>query len=449
MVKPRKSKNRQALNVWMNGLLVGRWIVVKNRSQQFQYAESWLAYAARRVLSLSMPFRPGNLPFTGDVVENYFDNLLPDSEDIRRRIQGKFSAKDLSPFALLAEIGRDCVGAVQLLPEGEEPTGWNTIQAQPLTEHEVEQQLHAVVSRSLGSEQQGDFRISIAGAQEKTALLWHNEQWHLPLAQTPTTHILKLPLGLVGNMRADMSRSVENEWLCSKIMAAYNIPTAYCDMAQFGDSKVLVVERFDRKRSNDGSYWLRLPQEDMCQALGKAPSLKYEADGGPGIADILKVLRGSSLSKQDRTVFLKVQILFWMLAAPDGHAKNFSLFHEKSGIYRMTPIYDVLSAWPIIGEKAGQLSWHDTKLAMAFRSKSTHYKMKDIHPRHFYAVAEKFGLGDEIETVIDEILTETPEVLKSMVTILPDDFPQQVADTIFDGLQASADQILLSRGTLL
>ncbi len=437
----RKSKNRQALNVWMNGVLVGTWLVSKNKPQQFQYAASWLTHPSRRVLSLSMPFSPGNLPFTGDVVEHYFDNLLPDSEVIRQRIQQKFATKDMSPFALLAEIGRDCVGAIQLLPEGEEPTGWNRIQVSPLSDKAVEQKLHAVVSKPMGSGSHDDFRISIAGAQEKTALTWHNNQWCLPAAQTPTTHIFKLPLGLVGNMRADMSTSVENEWLCSKIIAAYDIPIASCEMAQFGDSKVLVVERFDRKWVENGQYWLRLPQEDMCQALGKPPSLKYEADGGPGMADILKLLRGSRLSKQDRVHFFKVQILFWMLAATDGHAKNFSIFHEKGGVYRMTPIYDVLSAWPIMGEGAGRLSWDDAKLAMAFRAKHKHYKLKEISPRHFFDVADKLGLGDEVGEMIDEILAATPKVLEDMEAMLPASFPQQVAASIFKGLAESAENI--------
>jgi len=425
----------------MNGVLVGNWLVSKNKAQQFQYAKPWLTHPSRRVLSLSMPFKPGNSPFTGDVVESYFDNLLPDSKVIRQRVQQQFATKDISPFSLLAEIGRDCVGAIQLLPEGEEPAGWDSIQVMPLSEQEVEQQLHAVVSQAMGAGGDDDFRISIAGAQEKTALTWYENQWCLPLAQTPTTHILKLPLGLVGNMRADMSASVENEWLCSKIMAAYGIPIASCEIAQFGDSKVLVVERFDRKLAGNGQYWLRLPQEDMCQALGKPPSLKYEADGGPGMTGILKLLRGSRVSKQDRIHFFKVQVLFWMLAATDGHAKNFSLFHEKGGMYRMTPIYDVLSAWPIIGEGSSQLSFHDAKLAMAFRAKNVHYTLKDISPRHFFSVADKLGLSGEIDAIVDDILMATPQVLSRVKGMIPDAFPQQVADSIFKGLKNSVDYI--------
>lgn len=425
----------------MNGQLTGSWHVNKNKPHKFQYADSWLDSNHGRILSLSMPFQPGNAPFEGDVVEHFFDNLLPDNIEIRRRIQQNFGTNSTSPFDLLAEIGRDCVGAIQFLPEDKDPTGWNRIDAKPLTELDVEKHLLAAVVTALPGEEQKEFRISLAGAQEKTALLWHDGQWHVPVGATPTTHIMKLPLGLVGNMRADMSTSIENEWLCSKIMEAYDIKTAHCAIEQFGETKTLVVERFDRKLSKNGNYWLRLPQEDMCQALGKSPYLKYESDQGPGMENILELLRGSRRADQDRRAFYKSQILFWMLAATDGHAKNFSIFHESSGLYRMTPLYDVLSTWPIMGEEVNLLSWHKAKLAMAFHSKNTHYKLKDIYPRHFRTVAAKLGLTGQIDSILEEILEATPAVINNVSAMLPAQFPQHVADTIFAGLQKSAERI--------
>ncbi len=443
MVNPvrRRSKGRRSLNVWINGLLVGAWHVHKNRPREFQYADAWLRSPHGRMLSLSMPFRPGNPPYRGDVVEHFFDNLLPDSSEIRRRIQQNFGTRGTMPFDLLAEIGRDCVGAIQLLPEDEEPAGWNRIKARPLTELEVEQHLKAAAGPLLPGEAREEFRISIAGAQEKTALLWHNEQWHVPASATPTTHIMKLPLGLVGHMRADMSTSIENEWLCSRIMAAYGIETAHCDMARFGETKAMVVKRFDRKLSARGDYWLRLPQEDMCQALGVPPALKYESDGGPGMADILELLRGSGRAEMDRRNFYKAHILFWMLAATDGHAKNFSIFLEAGNTYRMTPLYDLLSVWPIMGDKANHLSWHDARLAMAFRSRNAHYRLSEIQPRHFSSAARKLGLGGEIDSIIEDILVATPKVIDRVGAMLPSGFPQRVADSIFAGLKASVDRI--------
>ena len=190
MVTPgkRRSRKRHALNVWMNGQRVGTWTVAENRAQRFQYVEAWVQSEAARILSLSLPFQPGNQAHEGSTVENFFDNLLPDSKDIRERLQRKFRTKSDQAFDLLDEIGRDCVGAVQLLPEDEEPRGWDQIAATPLTDTQVEKVLKAVVTAPLaGQDEPNGLRISIAGAQEKTALLWHEGRWHAPGLHPPRT----------------------------------------------------------------------------------------------------------------------------------------------------------------------------------------------------------------------------------------------------------------------
>lgn len=251
---------------------------------------------------------------------------------------------------MLAKLGRDCVGAIQLLPEDELPAGIDEINGDPLTIADIARRLRAITApNALGQhEHDADLRLSIACAQEKTALSNHQEQWLLPKGSTPTTHILKLPLGLVGHMHADMRTSVENEWLCSKIMAAYGIPIAQCDIAHFEEQKVLVVKRFDRITSPDGRWLIRLPQEDMCQATGTSPLNKYQNEGGPGINEIMALLLGSTNTQQDRYHFFKTQLIFWVLAATDGHGKNFSIAHLPGSRYHATPIYDVLSAHPVI-----------------------------------------------------------------------------------------------------
>jgi len=440
-VKRRRSRKRHDLCVWMNGCLVGTWTVREHGVQKFQYVDDWIKSEAGRALSLSLPFQAGSVPHEGAVVENFFENLLPENREIRERLQHKFGAGSARAFDLLAEIGRDCAGAVQLLPEGSEPEGWDQLQSEVMSDEQVEKALKNMLSIRLPGQVDDDFRISIAGAQEKTALLRRDGGWHKPLGATPTTHIFKLPLGRVGNMRADLSTSVENEWLCSKIMAAYGVEVAHCDYKVFGDTKALIVERFDRKKSGQGEYFLRLPQEDMCQAMGVSPATKYEADGGPGIQQIMELLRGSSRHEDDRRDFFKAQILFWILAATDGHAKNFSIFHERKGLYRMTPLYDVLSAWPIIGKGANHLQWQDAKLAMAFRTKNAHYGLSYIQRRHFNGVAAKLGLGESAEDIIEEILSATPGVIETVREMLPDGFPVQVVDSILQGVGQSAERL--------
>jgi serine/threonine-protein kinase HipA len=378
------------------------------------------------------------------VVADYFDNLLPDSERIRRRIALRYQTGGTAPFELLARIGRDCVGAIQMLPPDEEPHDLARIMGRALNDTEISRLLRETTSAPHMGEHEpvDDLRLSIAGAQEKTALLWHNGTWMLPEGSTPTTHILKLPLGLVGNMRADMRTSVENEWLCSKIVAAYGLPIAACDMVTFKDQKVLVVERFDRKPSGDESWILRLPQEDMCQATGTPALNKYESDGGPGIERIMEVLAGSERADADRSHFYRAQILFWLLAATDGHAKNFSIAHLAGSRYQATPLYDVLSAHPVIGHGPNHFSARRVRLAMAVRGKNAHYLINQIRCRHWLAQGERVSiLPQEVEALIHSLTDMTDDVIATVTDLLPADFPMDVADAIFRGLRNQSERL--------
>ena len=142
-------------------------------------------------------------------------------------------------------------------------------------------------------------------------------------------------------------------------------------MAAFGEAKALVVTRFDRRwqgvaagaetkarfKRPEGVWIARLPQEDCCQALGVAPDRKDQSDGGPSVQDCLTVLAASEDADKDRAVFALAQLAFWLMAAIDGHAKNFSIQHRRGGRFSLTPLYDVLSAWPIIGDGPNRIAY--------------------------------------------------------------------------------------------
>jgi len=176
----------------------------------------------------------------------------------------------------------------------------------------------------------------------------------------------------------------------------------------------------------------------MCQVSGKSPWEKYETDGGPGIGEIMKILLGSQNPFKDRRTFMKTQILFWMLAAPDGHAKNFSIFIERMGKYRLTPVYDVISAYPVMGGKKGQIPPEKLRMAMAVSGKNRHYEWKQIKPRHWIETAQKYGAGTFIEEILAELAEQTPKVINEVSKIIPKDFPQTVSDKIFKGLEKAA-----------
>jgi len=439
-----RPSHTRVLNVWANGRLVGQWRLPARGPTEFQYEPAWIASPEGRPLSLSLPFTLDNLPLRGDVVRNYFDNLLPDNDRIRARLQSRFRTDSTGAFDLLQAIGRDCVGAVQLMPTHIEPDSGLRIDVETLDDAGVERILKGTVSATTALGQaaaEGDFRISIAGAQEKTALTWHEGRWCRPLGATPTTHIFKLPLGLVGNRQADMRTSVENEWLCAQLLAGFGLPVAACEIQHFGDQKVLVVQRFDRRLASSGDYWLRLPQEDFCQATGTPPGAKYEADGGPGLTDIARILQNSETREADLRTLLKAQLLFWMLAATDGHAKNFSLFLLPGGRYRLTPLYDVLSAWPVTGTRPNQLDFEKLRLAMAVRGKNPHYRLRDIQRRHFNDMAPKCGLGSNMEPLIEELVSRSAGVLEAVHRTLPPDFPMDVFDAVAGGLRSSVRRL--------
>lgn len=441
----------------MNGLRVGVWSHSRSRVPVFRYDAAWIASDAARPLSLSLPMTFGNAELRGAVVENYFDNLLPDSQAIRERIRTRYQTRSVQTFELLQAIGRDCVGAVQLLPPEMEPSGWNAVHSEVLTPAQVAAQLRAAsTSMPLGQhhDSDGEFRISIAGAQEKTALLKYGGRWHRPAGSTPTTHILKLPLGLVGNMRADMKDSVENEWLCAQLLTALQLKVAHTHMESFEDQKVLVVERFDRrwmqvaaglphKRGFEpapGVWIARLPQEDFCQMAGVGPDKKYEAYGGPSMRQCLDYLAASQFA-EDKAHFVLAQLAFWLLAATDGHAKNFSIFMERGGAYRMTPLYDVLSAWPILGKGAHMLAYQDAKMAMALHGKNTHYKLADIRARHWQRLAQSTSVDGLWEHML-AMVHRVPAALDTVEAHLPSDFPAAVWDRVSAGTRRHAQQLL-------
>lgn len=438
----RRSHSR-TLTLWANGELVGRWTLTARGDMELHYDASWMASPRGRPISLSLPFSLHNEPLTGPHVAHYFEGLLPDSDTIRRRVAERFRTGSTAAFDLLAAIGRDCAGALQLLPEGELPVGVDRTDGVVVDEAAIERHLLDVVTPerfAAARDPDDDFRISLAGAQEKDAFLWWNGQWMKPRGATPTTHIFKMPLGLVGGRRADFSTSVDNEWLCLRLLTAYGLPTAQAHIATFGRQRVLVVERFDRVQSSDGSRLLRLMQEDFCQATGTSPHIKYENEGGPGLAPLFTLVQQSLDAERDLRTLMASQILFWMLRAPDGHAKNFSIQLQAgaAGRFRLAPLYDVMSAHPVIGDGPNQWAARELKLAMALLGKNRHYLMHTIQRRHFNRTAKKVGYGETAEPLLQELVGRTPAVVAQVQNELPEGFSQQVADQILDGLLSAA-----------
>ena len=210
------------LRVLSNSLLVGQLVKEPSGRTFFRYDASWLARENAVPISLSLPLRED--AYRGETVIAVFDNLLPDSDHLKRRIAEKVGADGTDAYSLLSQIGRDSVGALQFVPENETTVVGNAeIEGEFVNDRGIEQLLQNLAKAPLGLEREQDFRISVAGAQEKTALLFSDRKWWKPHGTTPTTHIFKTQIGTLLN-GLDLSNSVENEYYCLSVLAAFGVP---------------------------------------------------------------------------------------------------------------------------------------------------------------------------------------------------------------------------------
>jgi serine/threonine-protein kinase HipA len=320
---------------------------------QFSYHEEYAASPAATPLSLSMPLTQAIHP--DSVITPWLWGLLPDDASVLTRWAHHFQLSRAVPFALLGTpIGLDCPGAVRFtqphrtgeVMRGEGRVIW-------LAEDDVARVLRELGRDStswLGDSFSGQF--SLAGAQAKTALLYQDGQWGVPLGSTPTTHILKPAIaGLVGHNL--------NEHLCLDAARRCGLPAVRSRIARFGDQSAIVVERYDRYPV--GSGFGRIHQEDLCQALAVPPTRKYQNEGGPSPSDIAELFRRvmpTRAAEQAVRGFADALIWNWLIAGTDAHAKNYSLLLSQ-GEARLAPLYDIASALPY-GD-------HEKKLRLAMK----------------------------------------------------------------------------------
>jgi serine/threonine-protein kinase HipA len=432
----RKRQGR-VLDVYVGSSKVGRYSREPSGVTSFRYDPDWLSSERAFPISLSMPL--SDRVWSGEGATSYFDGLLPDDRTVREKIAAREHADSAGIFDLLAVIGRDCVGALRFVPEGLDPGDPTKMEYRPVTDDEIAARIASLGTTPLGVHaDDDDFRISIAGVQEKTAFLRIDDQsesggWQLPLGPTPTSHIFK-PAMKESPAGADFSDTPWNEWLCLVLCRALGLESANAEVLIFNDKPVIAIERFDRVWQDGVLY--RLPQEDICQALGVPPVRKNQSDGGPGIVDVLEFLNGAIAPYEDRLAFMKSQIVFWLLAAIDGHAKNFSIFLSPGG-YRLTPLYDVMSAapWPEFPD-------HKIKVAMALGNKN-YYRLKQIQLRHFYQTGQKAGLREQdMDSVFSGLAAQRDDAIAEAAALAADaGMPESTSEPILASVNKRAGMV--------
>ena len=423
------------LHLYLNTRYVGELIQSTAGAMSFKYSKQWIESFPDYGISLSLPVQ--ETEYKGDEVFSYFDNLLPDNSEVRKIVAEKTQAKSSRTFDLLASVGRDCVGGLRFLSEKIEIIELENIEGEEVSDIKIAELLGKLKSFPLGMENK-EFRLSIAGAQEKTALLKYKNKWHIPLGTTPTTHIFKPPMGQLQN-GIDLKTSVENEWLCLKLCEFFGLDVAIAEIETFENKKCLSVERFDRIWIEDKKL-ARIAQEDLCQVLKYPSGKKYESDGGPGIKEIMDYLDASLNREKDKSDFFKAQIIFWLMGATDGHAKNYSVFLRPEGFF-LTPFYDIMSMYPALETK--KVNLREMKLSFKV-GKSRYDRLDKIKLRHFYETASNCNFSiNEVDRILKDLVSKKEEDFKALI-VLPDDFPEDVYNSIVKSTFKNIEKLKLN-----
>jgi serine/threonine-protein kinase HipA len=346
----------------------------------FVYDDDWRQMPDAYPLSLSMPLAAAE--HRPAVVEAFLWGLLPDNELVLSRWAQKFQISARNVFALISNVGEDCAGAVQfVLPSRLEAIrSGKQDKIDWLDEKDIAERLRTLREDHAAWRLPRDTgQFSLAGAQPKTALLFKNGRWGIPSGRIPTTHILKPPTGRFDG-------HAENEHICLALARSLGLPTAQSKVMRFEKEIAIAVERYDRQRS--GNEILRVHQEDMCQALGIMPTIKYQNEKGPSAADIVALLRTHSSEREtDVDTFVSAIGFNWLIAGTDAHAKNYSLLIGSGPRIRLAPLYDLASILPY-----DEFDMHKVKLAMKVGGE---YLLRQIGVRQWQKFAKEMRVDSD------------------------------------------------------
>jgi len=391
----------------IEGLEMGRVTRDNTGRLFFTYNEQWRNAADAYPLSISMPLaltEHGNAK-----IDPFLWGLLPDNAGVLDHWGRRFHVSPRNAFALIANVGEDCPGAVQfVVPERLDVILGNAPpEIEWLDEAGIAERLRALrIDPSAWRIPRDTGQFSLAGAQPKTAFLFEDGRWGVPSGRAPTTHILKPPT-------AEFDGHAENEHFCLELARALGLPVVDSKIMHFQDEIAIVIERYDRIRTEAGLR--RVHQEDICQAFAIPPTRKYQNEGGPGIRDIVALLTTNSTnSAEDVGTFLDSISYNWIIAGTDAHAKNYALLIGGEGRVRLAPLYDVASVLPY-----PDIDVHKVKFSMKIGGE---YRLRNITLHHWRKLAEELRL--DAEATVRRV----------------DDFTGRLADHVSEIKQRMADE---------
>lgn len=362
-----------ALDVWYRGSVADERRVGRLHRDDvgrigFEYDPEW-----RRdgfPISCSLPLEHGAIPGTSGTAHRFFANLLPEGDARDHLVRTRRIPN--TDFDLLRAIGGECAGALAVSEPGSPPYSVSTVQYRPLDEDE----LADLVSRRGHSPPDVSGitpRLSLAGAQHKCPVLVRDGVYHLPVRDAASSHILKFEVTGFRNVPL-------YETYTTALAKAVGLGVVNVELRDARGRQYTLIERFDRV-SDDAGVIRRLHQEDVCQAIGLGHERKYETDGGPSIADCVRLLRDNATDPvTDIERLLSWQAFNWLAGNSDGHAKNLALLYRGDSI-GLAPFYDLLCTRAI--ERV------DRRLAMSVGGE---HDPGRIAPSHWRALAEDCGV---------------------------------------------------------
>lgn len=398
------------LDIWLYGVHVAEVAEGRTRRFQLSYTDEALARwpRGRPLLSVSLPLTSERLPPSR--VGPFLEGLLPEGE-ARAVLEERYSLRRGDVAGLLAAIGLDCAGAVQVVPGGVAPPDRPGV-ADPISDDEVAARLRALPERPLGGDDH--VRVSLAGQQHK--LLLHRRadgRWALPSDGLPSTHILK-PAG------HRYPGIAANEVLCLRLARHLGLTTGDAELLEFDGVEVVAVSRYDRHVEEPGQV-VRIHQEDSCQALGidvgPRGRGKYEVDGGPSLAQVARILDVHNGDPGQTGRLLEAATLTVCIGNADAHGKNISLLLPPDGRVRLAPLYDLVCtiAHPSIEDAAGRRPV-STDLAMLIHGK---HDIDSVTVEDLEAEGRRWHFANDVRDRVIGLLARFPDALDQAVSSVP------------------------------
>jgi serine/threonine-protein kinase HipA len=329
----RELKSVLAADVYKGDRLAGQ-LLREHDDVVFLYEEGYLEDPSTPAVAMTLPKSAGAVRSSAGAVPPFFAGLLPEGA----RLQAVTTATQTSTddqLTLLLLVGADTIGDVRIVPAGEAPSEPPTLLDPSGSGRDDFDVVFALATSADAAKLD---RIALPGVQIKVSA----SMISTPLRTTAAPAIFKLS-------PPEYPTLVANEYFFLRMAAGCGIPVPRCHLIHDRAGRPgLVVERFDRV--TDGKKLRRLAQEDACQLLGRYPAARYRLslqEVAGALSAAVEVGAGSRRLALRRII--EIASFSYLIGNGDLHGKNLSVRCAPTGLWEVTPAYDLVSTQPYTG----------------------------------------------------------------------------------------------------